>query len=297
MTPTLDYAFATVHAVQTNTWVHLAGVFDAGTGQLTLYVNGVADGIAAHPSHWDGDATGLQVGRQREYGGWINPWPGSIDEARTWRRALSAAEISRLYGNAVGNYPFGTDSLGSAGALQGPQQGQQASTSESFSGLQRANGYNPTRYTNPTTFSLECWFRTVSGGGRLINFGDVADGFSTTYDRMLWVNSSGKVLFGAGSGTTNFIQSPGTYLDGAWHHVVATLGPTGNMVLYLDGTSVGTQATYALGNYTGMWRWGGETSNGTWPAPTYFTGQIDEVAVYGTELSSQQVAWHYHANH
>jgi hypothetical protein len=41
----------------------------------------------------------------------------------------------------------------------------------------------------------------------------------------------------------------------------------------------------------------GVLADATWPGPTYFTGQIDEVPVYGTELSAQQVAWHYHANH
>jgi len=298
MTPTLDSARSPGAAVVTDTWVHLAGVFDTGTSKLTLYVNGVAVNTKAHNSLWNGTASNLQVGRERDSGGWTNPWPGMIDDARTWQRALSADEISRLYNVGAGGGPvFGTDSQGAIGALQGPQQGQQATTAESFSGTQQANGFNPTHYTNPTTFSLECWFRTVRAGGRLISFGDAANGDSTTYDRMLWVNASGNVVFGAGSGTTNIIQSPATYFDGAWHHVVATLGPVGRMVLYLDGTGVGTQSTYTLGNYTGMWRWGGEASNGTWPGPTYFTGEIDEVAVYGTELSAQQVAWHYHANH
>jgi hypothetical protein len=298
MTPVFDSARTPGAAVVTGAWVHLAGVFDDGTGKLSLYVNGAAVNTKAHNSLWNGTASSLQVGRERESGGWVNPWPGMVDDARTWQRALSADEISRLYnGGTAGGPVFGTDSQGAIGALQGPQQGQQTTAAESFSGTEWANGFNPAHYTNPTTFSLECWFRTVRAGGRLISFGNAANGDSTTYDRMLWVNATGNVVFGAGSGVADVVQSPATYFDGAWHHVVATLGPAGHMVLYIDGTSVGTQSTYTLGNYTGMWRWGGEASNGTWPGPTYFTGEIDEVAVYGTELSAQQVAWHYHANH
>ena len=274
--PTLDYAAATA-AVPTSTWVHLTGVYDTVAAQLRLYVNGAADGTTAHTTTWNATSTNLQVGRQREYGGWINPWQGRIDDARTWRRALTAAEIARLYNSAAINPPtFGHIALSMPGALQGAQQGQQSSSSAAFSG--NGNGYNPTRYTNPTTFSLECWFKTIRAGGKLISFGNVANGNSATYDRILSVNASGNVVFGAGSGTSSIIQSPSTYLDGAWHYVVATVSPTNKMVLYVDGVSVGTQATYSLGNYTGVWRWGGETSNATWPAPGYFIGQIDEVA-------------------
>lgn len=32
-------------------------------------------------------------------------------------------------------------------------------------------------------------------------------------------------------------------------------------------------------------------------ASYYFNGDLDEIAVYPTELTYQQVMWHYHANH
>lgn len=38
----------------------------------------------------------------------------------------------------------------------------------------------------------------------------------------------------------------------------------------------------------------------TWPnTPTteYYTGLLDEVSIFTTQLTDQQIIWHYHANH
>jgi hypothetical protein len=51
--------------------------------------------------------------------------------------------------------------------------------------------------------------------------------------------------------------------------------------------------------YTGYWRWGGGTVAGlpVLPSSDYVDAFIDEVAIYPTALTPQQIAWHYHANH
>ncbi|MFJ4220115.1 LamG domain-containing protein [Curtobacterium luteum] len=153
----------------------------------------------------------------------------------------------------------------------------------------------PTKYTNPTTFSTEVWFRTSVAGGMLVGFGSAATGASGQHDRQVYLNTSGQLVFGAYNGTTQVVTSPRTYTDNAWHHVVATMSPSTGMKLYVDGAVVASNASYTVPeNYAGYWRIGYDTVSG-WPGQPSnfaFTGQMRYAAVYGTVLSATQVANH-----
>jgi hypothetical protein len=95
------FSFAGVRALapappETGQWYHLAGVRDAASGALVLYVNGQRAGTA--PACFGDAATGHTVIGRAKFGG--NPvdfWPGVIDEVHVFDRALAAAEIQRLY--------------------------------------------------------------------------------------------------------------------------------------------------------------------------------------------------------
>jgi alpha-L-arabinofuranosidase len=74
------------------TWYHVAGVYDASTGSLSIYVNGVLTGqnFAASPSPANGH-TGIGHGQYANgYVDWVN---GAIDDVRFYSSALSAADI------------------------------------------------------------------------------------------------------------------------------------------------------------------------------------------------------------
>jgi len=150
----------------------------------------------------------------------------------------------------------------------------------------------------PSTFSVEAWFATTVGGGKLIGFGNSRSGTSSQYDRQVYLTNSGQVVFGLYVSGYRIAASPGTYLDGKYHHVVATLSGAG-MVLYVDGVKVAANATTTTAeSNTGWWRVGYDNLSG-WPgAPTRspFTGLLDEVAVYPTALSATRVAAHYNAD-
>jgi hypothetical protein len=155
----------------------------------------------------------------------------------------------------------------------------------------------------PTSFTLECWFRTTgydaatsTKGVTLLEFGSAPAGNSGT-DRRLYVDASGHLVFGTASGTSGAATTTSSaYLDGRWHHAAATLDPATGLRLYADGALAATAAYSAPGATSGYWRFGGNTWSGNWPAD-YFTGDLDEVAVYPAALTAQQVAWHYHADH
>jgi hypothetical protein len=147
----------------------------------------------------------------------------------------------------------------------------------------------------PTNLSIETWFRTTSGsGGKLVGAGNKYQLTSSQYDRHLYMTDSGRLVFGAYSGGTHTVSTSGAYNDGAWHHVVATLG-SGGMRLYVDGLLRDTGSTTSGEDKADYWRVGGGNLR-NWPSrPSndYFNGQIDETAVYHTVLSASQVSEHY----
>lgn len=150
---------------------------------------------------------------------------------------------------------------------------------------------------SPRAFTVETWFRTSSStGGPIIGFGSSAGSDSTTKDRMVYMRDDGTVAFMLNRGPLQTLVSGQSYNDGAWHHVVATMSPTDGAVLYIDGAAVASDATMTMGwTYTGFWRVGGDSVSGLEGAPSSsnFTGEIDEVAVYGVPLTAAQVAAHH----
>lgn len=152
--------------------------------------------------------------------------------------------------------------------------------------------------TPSNRFTIEGWFKTTStAGGKIIGFGDAATGNSSTYDRHVYLGADGKVRFGVYPNVARVISSPGAYNDGRWHHVVATLGTAG-MRLYVDGALRAERAdTTSAGAYTGYWRIGGDTLATTWPGASgqNFTGDIDDVAIFGRALTPTEIATHFTA--
>jgi hypothetical protein len=150
----------------------------------------------------------------------------------------------------------------------------------------------------PTTFTLDLWFKTTTTkGGLLIGFGNgnstnAQYNASSDYDRHIYMTNSGQLIFGDYTGSTQIAESPSAYNNGAWHHVVATSGPTG-MHLYVDGTQVATNSNTQAQSYSGYWHVG-EDSLGSWPSSpssSAFSGSIDDVAVYeGVQLTPSQMS-------
>jgi RHS repeat-associated protein len=84
-------------APTTGTWTHLVGVLDATAKTATLYVNGTANATTTVVSPFN--ATGpFAIGRARAGAStdWVN---GSITDVQVYNRALSATEVTTLYGN------------------------------------------------------------------------------------------------------------------------------------------------------------------------------------------------------
>jgi Concanavalin A-like lectin/glucanases superfamily/PKD domain len=147
--------------------------------------------------------------------------------------------------------------------------------------------------SDPRVFSMEAWFKTTTTqGGRILGYGNgPAGSTSSNYDRHIYMLDSGQLRYGIWSGQTDIVDSPASYNDGQWHHVVATQSTDGQK-LYVDGALVGTGGGTAPQPYNGYWRigsdntWGGASTND-------FTGSVDEVAIYPSVLASATVAQHW----
>ena len=155
----------------------------------------------------------------------------------------------------------------------------------------------PTKYTNPTTFSEEVWFKTTVAAGKLIGFGSAQTGSSSQYDRHIYLSTTGALVFGIYNGGIKIITTPKAYNDGQWHQVVGTLSPTAGMSLYVDGSLIGTNTATTPENTSGYWRIGYDNTSG-WSnngSNYYFNGSMRYAAVYSSVLTAQQISNHYAA--
>lgn len=198
-------------------------------------------------------------------------------------------------GTAVADWAGGDDAVAQAGVTRGITGAVPGDTdlASSFNGMTTGSVSSQTAVPASNSLSIEAWFRTTSRtGGKIVGFGNRTTGNSTNYDRHVYMDTAGRVLFGAYPGERRVLTSTRAYNDGGWHHVVGTLGADG-MRLYVDGVRVAQRADTKSGqNYSGYWRIGGDTA---WSGAAYFNGAIDEVAIYDTPLTPAQIDAHWTA--
>jgi hypothetical protein len=154
---------------------------------------------------------------------------------------------------------------------------------------------------SPQTFTAQTWFATTTNrGGKLIGFGNGADGYASgQFDRHIYMRNNGTLTFGVYNGTAVTVTSPKSYNDGAWHLATATFSPGTGLRLYVDGVVVGSStAASSAENYIGYWRLGYDSLNSGWPgAPTsaYFGGSVAHASVYQVVLPADEVLRQFQA--
>ena len=177
------------------------------------------------------------------------------------------------------------------GGVRRGEPGVVSGNSSTFFGENEAVVASEDSYSNPSVYSVETWFKTnTTQGGKLIGFGNQQFSLSNNYDRHLYMQDDGKLVFGTYTGALNTVTTAGAYNDFEWHHAVATQSSAG-IKLYVDGQLAGTNPEAGAQDYSGYWRIGGDTTWGS--SSPYFTGYLDEVAIYGSALTPAQVEQHY----
>jgi len=183
---------------------------------------------------------------------------------------------------------------GAPGAVRGSSD-----TASTFDGSTTGNAYSQTQVAAPTTFSEEIWFKTTSTtGGKLLGFGRAQTGASSNYDKHLYMDNAGHVLFGVYAGRTATVSTTATLNDGQWHQAVGTLSSVNGISLFVDGALVATDSTAKTQDgIAGYWRLGYDNLSGWPPAGSVssyaFTGSLDEASIYPTALTAGQVQQQY----
>ena len=202
-----------------------------------------------------------------------------------WRLSESSGSTAYDYASFNDLTLGSTVTHGATGAITGD-----ADTADNFDGSTTGLAATNNAIPGPNTFTEEAWFKTTStSGGKILGFGNANTGTSSSYDRHIYMDGSGHLYFGVYNGNTTTISTPNALNDGQYHYVVASLSSAG-MSLYVDGKFVGNNSNTVAQAYNGYWRVGGDSS---WSGANFFTGTIDDVAIYPTVLTTAQIRQHY----
>src|SRR6266436_5043865 len=105
-----------------STWYHVAGVYNASTGTLDIYVNGVLNNGTLRgtiPNGQFNQSVNVNIGRRT--GGFY--FSGIIDEIRIYNRALSQAEIQADMNTPIGGTPPPPDTTPPTVSMTSPLDG------------------------------------------------------------------------------------------------------------------------------------------------------------------------------
>jgi len=248
--------------------------------QVSIYANVLSRQAVSNHFVASGRAATVPPAPTDAYGAAV----AALDPLLYWRLgdpAGARAADSGLAGN-TGTYS-GTVTAGATGLVKGTSDTSVAFASGAVVGSIKDFA--------PRSYSLETWFVTKTAmGGKLIGFGNTPSGLSTSYDRHVYMQDDGTLVFGTYPSSINTVTTPRAYNDGLRHHVVATQSPDG-MKLYVDGVLTATNPQPSAEDYAGYWRIGGDPTWGS--SSPYFTGVLDEAAVYAQALSATDIERHY----
>ncbi|TQJ17751.1 RHS repeat-associated core domain-containing protein [Kribbella jejuensis] len=180
-----------------------------------------------------------------------------------------------------------------------------ADKSVSFAGAGRVGLPNGLA-TRSRDEAVELWFKTSGSTSQpLLGYQKESWGKPTTGGMpVLYVGADGKLRGQFWHGSAAPMTSAGLVNDNQWHHVVLSSMGT-RQSLYLDGAAIGTITQSVVdhaqfpANQIGAAVAAAPTA---WPsygtqAVKYFTGQIDEVAMYSHPLTTRDVVAHWQLGH
>lgn len=222
-----------------------------------------------------------------------------------WRLNETANALGTSVANEVGAvWRVGHAKL--AGSLADASTGIAAPLAETADKAMRFEGTTGSSYVSLPSgavngqggdVSLETWFRTTASG-TIFGYQNSAGATPSSYTPAIYVGTDGKLRGQFWTGTVAPITTAGTVNDGQWHHVVLA-GARNTQSLYLDGQLVGSLSAQI--GHLGQWdaRIGSGFGSASWPFSTGtsgvfgFDGDIDEFALYGKHLSTEEVQTHW----
>ncbi|MFZ0996353.1 MAG: LamG-like jellyroll fold domain-containing protein, partial [Candidatus Dormiibacterota bacterium] len=188
----------------------------------------------------------------------------------------------------------GSDDFGSlqGGVTEDVSAGSGGPSPVQVMGFDGSTGYISTASSveGPDVYSIAGWFKTTSdNGGIIIQFGQDQTGTGGGYDRQLYVGTDGNLYFGEYCGGATVLATSAPVDTGQWDYAVGvSTGST--MKLYLNGILVASNDFSECYDAAGYWRIGGGGLSGwTNEGSSWFDGDLAEVAVFPSALTTGQV--------
>lgn len=287
-------------------WTHIAGVYDAATQQLRIYVNGQLTGSQPWSSTWN--ATGaVAIGRGEWRGGPASHWPGSIDEVRLYTRALSEIDLRTIVSQnnvTAGRWTLDGNANDTSGrGLHGSPVGGptwtdgQTSLANPADQAVRLNGTSsyisaPNTVDPTKSFSVAAWARLDQPRTGAAVVSQDAGRISVFNLHNAW---DGRWVFAMRSCDASWncteTRVVGTAAQaGVWVHLVGTYDAVqGRLAIFVNGVLAGSrQHTQTWNQQPGPLLIGRATWGNTDPVD-FFPGAIDDVTVYDRPLFSEEI--------
>ena len=277
-------------------WHHVVCVFNPST-YLRIYVDGIlnAENTTSIPTSIDNDTANFLIGGIISSGSPVYMFEGNVNEVAVWSDDLSAS-ANAIYNGGVPNdiaslYPTRLEGYWKLGEeakftdnwlVPNSALSNFSKYSFNFDGQDDYINCGNNANLQPTTeISVSAWFKTSSLTRQTIA--------SRTYYR-LRLGLTGELewaVFDSAATGVFAITSGVNYADNQWHNVVCTHQTNGRSKIYVDGT---LQVDIA-GLTTNVFNTSIEFLIGrrNFSVTQFFVGNIDEVAVWTSELSAGTV--------
>ena len=271
-----------------NQWVHVCCTWDGSTRKI--YLNGTEEATGAKTGSITYASNNTRLGNLEGAGGF--QFGGNMDDVSFYDVGLSASDVTDIYNSGypkdesersglVAYYKFDGDTYP---VVRDALQFSNASLD--FDGVDDYVDAPISALNSATDVTISMWFKLTATNDEMM----VGDWISANSGIWLYFDGSGHWFFSPRDGSaTNADYNWGGSADTNWHHIVGVYdaGATDKIEIYFDGVSVATSGTApsslpaATGNNFEI--------GGLSAASAYSTGNIDDVSIYSSALSSSDV--------
>ena len=312
---TTNAYFATpAGSLASDSWRHVAAVWDAGTKTCRIYIDGFESSYVtstAGQGSYNSDVSyDKEIGRMALAGG-IQFFAGKIDDVKIFNKALTSGEIQELYG-LIGYWRMDDDaedttvsdssSNGNDGIAQ--QNTSILHTTGRIDGALTFDGASD--YINlgsPVTFddlpaddfTVSAWIYDESTTSKATIMGAFPDGTAGWLLRKQGTGAARYLNFWAGHSTTNayFATPAGSLASDSWRHVAAVWDAgTKTCRIYIDGfESSYVTSTAGQGSYNSDVSYDKEIGRMAYMGGIqFFDGILDDLKVFDKALSQEEIA-------